>query len=233
MLGRAALLTAFFMSLFPPIAHGATGQATAQAKKAAQGKWAVKKVRQKDGSVVVRLDMHRPTKSGGVLAAEGTQPFPGTLDAPSGKTSRGTEHWLDVPSEPKAMTALATVALDAGNEAKPLGSGVDPANVRSWAEFVDPDLYLRWMAAGVDSRYRQAIHNRSQEPILGTVESFFPVRLEIPANAQAGVPLKPTLWTNAYVEGRNAQDAAKEWLMLPMPDPKSNPWLRPSQNYRY
>lgn len=72
--------------------------------------------------------------------------------------------WLDGLSEPRFMTALATVALDPNTYPRVLGRGIDPSTARNWAEFADPGLYLRWMLAGVDARFYSAILQRMSDP---------------------------------------------------------------------
>lgn len=89
------------------------------------------------------------------------------------------------------------------------------------------------MASAMGSKFNQAIHNR--QPDMGSPQHWitFPVQFAIPPEFRAGAPLKPTIWSNAYGNGPGGQASAQEWLKLPTPDPRSNPWLRPGQNYRY
>lgn len=238
MFGRQALtliLLTFGLSLG---AQGATEPARAPAKAVKPAKLAVKKVRQRDGSIVVRLDM--PAKASPMKATSG-QGASGFLqerprnpeDIERAKNAQLMDQWLDAVTEPRFMTALAGVATNPGADPKALSQAIDPSNVRNWSEFVDPDLYLRWMAGSMEPKFKQAIHNRLPDTQAQQLWIVFPVFFAIPHEFQAGVPLKPTIWSNAFGGGPGGQASAQEWLKLPSPDPKSNPWLRASQNYRY
>ncbi len=243
MFGRVALLLTLLIFGLSLDVQAATGTARARAKVSQAGhKLTVKKVRRKDGSVVVRLDMPAVASSGRTAdAAPNPAAGDGALAGEVGpaqaiaqaKNSQIMNQWLDAVTEPRFMTALAAVALEPGAEPKALNRGIDPAKVRNWAEFVDPDLYLRWKAGMLDPRFNRAI--LKSQPELQAVPFWiaFPMYLEIPVEARAGVPLKPTLWSNAYSGGPGGQEAAQEWLKLPMPDPRLNPWLGPNRHYRY
>lgn len=238
MFGRQALIIALLSFGLSPVAQGATEPVRARAKAGKPVKLKVKTVHQKDGSVVVRLKM--PTKAVPRKAAadQGASGFleerPQTRqEIERSKDTQRMEQWLDAITEPRFMTALAAVAMDPDAEPKVLSHVIDPSNVRNWSEFVDPDLYLRWMASGVDPRFSQAIHNRV--PDMGMPKHWiaFPVYFAVPPEIRPGFPLKPTIWSNAFNGGPGGQESAQEWLKLPTPDPKSNPWLRAGQNYRY
>lgn len=243
MLGRWALAFTLLIFGLSLDAQAATGTARARAKVSKAGKkLTVKKVRRMDGSVVVRLDMPGATQKENFANAS-TQT--GTVNEPRvagigpaqagvlAKNSQIMNRWLDAVTEPRFMTALAAVAMEPGAEPKVLNHGIDPAKVRNWAEFVDPDLYLRWKAGMIDPRFNRAILQDMPERQAMPFWIAFPMYLEIPAQARLGVPLKPTIWSNAFNGGRGGQEAAQEWLKLPMPDPVMNPWLGNSRNYRY
>lgn len=66
--------------------------------------------------------------------------------------------WLETIGEPRAMTALATVARPDAT-AKSSARYIDPASVRNWDEFADPSLHLRQLLAGLDARIYSAIYN--------------------------------------------------------------------------
>lgn len=72
--------------------------------------------------------------------------------------------WLDAITEPRFMTALAAAAIDPGTYPKVLSDAIDPAAARNWTEFTDPQLYLRWMLAGSNPSYQQAIVNKMTDP---------------------------------------------------------------------
>lgn len=238
MFGRQALIIALLSFGLSPLAQGAAEPARARTKAAKPAKIKVKTVRQKDGSIVVRLNLPTKAASGKIPLGEVTSGFPEERPQTRQEIERARniqlmEQWLDAITEPRFMTALAAVAMEPDAEAKSLSQVIDPSSVRNWSEFVDPDLYLRWMASGVDPRFSQAIHNRL--PDMGLLQNWiaFPVYFAIPPEIRAGVPLKPTIWSNAFNGGPGGQESVQAWLKLPMPDPKSNPWLRAGQNYRY
>jgi hypothetical protein len=66
------------------------------------------KVRQKDGSVMVRLKLHTS------LPQRGTAPpvVGGNADDAFVRPSEKMDQWLDAASEPRIMTALAAVAVE-------------------------------------------------------------------------------------------------------------------------
>ncbi len=197
------------------------------------------RVRQKDGSVMLRLALPKASKRAAAKArtvpmperAEPGSQFPGA--DPGAERSAALQAWLDAVAEPRVMTALAAVAMQPGVPVQSLGSQPDPALVRSGEEFKDPRLYLAWQLAGMDFMYGRAILRQSPNGVGSPAQDFFAINLMIPEFARAGVPLKPTLWTNAFGEGPGGHAAAQEWLKLPTPDPRANSWLSHNQHYRY
>jgi hypothetical protein len=238
MFGRQALII-FVLTLGVSLgAQGAAEPARGRTKALKPAKMAVKKVRLKNGGIVVRLNMPAKAHPGTAGKGQGTSAYqedhqPSPEDSERAKKSQLMDQWLDAVTEPRFMTALAAVATNPSIESKAIGQTIDPSRVRNWAEFVDPDLYLRWMAGSMDPRFNQAIHNRGPE-MLGPPNWFaFPVRFAIPQEFRAGAPLKPTIWSNAFSDGAGGRESAQEWLKLPSQDPRSNPWLHAGQNYRY
>lgn len=243
MLGRWALI--FTLSVFglSPHTQAVAGTTPVRAKVPKIGKkLMVRKVRRQDGSVVVRLNMPGPVTSDGITPASSSntvvnKPLAGEMDSAPGnlqaKNSQIMNQWLDAVTEPRFMTALAAVALDPGAGPKALDHGIDPAKVRNWAEFVDPDLYLRWKAGLIDPRFNRAILGGMRPQQGAPWWIAFSRYLEMPDQARPGVPLNPTIWSNAFSGGPGGQEAAQEWLKLPMPDPWLNPWLGPNRHSRY
>jgi len=86
-----------------------------------------------------------------------------TQNGLAGKNPEAFAQWLDAVTEPRFMTALAAVALKPETYAGSLGKMVDPATVRNWAEFADPQIYLQWMAAGLNPNFYRAIFNQMTE----------------------------------------------------------------------
>jgi hypothetical protein len=229
---NATTLTVLVMA-FPLSAHAEVVPARASVKAGKAISPATKRIKQKDGSIVIRLAM--PKEAQGKNAKDVSPPSTTgpMLGGVPEKTTPNVREWLEAVTEPRFMTALASVAMEPGVATRTLNKPIDPALVRNWAEFIDPNLYMRWMAAGVDSRYNQAILKQSPDSRNLLHAWLLPINNLVPGFAQAGVPLNTTLWSHAFGEGPSGQEAAKEWLKLPMPDPKANPWLSNSLNYRY
>jgi hypothetical protein len=174
-------------------------------------------VTQNDGSVVDRLDMSSLSGPGRDKRIPST---PGEwLERMIDPTRNGLilkqphlfAEWLDAVTEPQFMTALATVALDPGTYPKALSRLADPATARNWAEFVDPDVLMRWMAAGMDPRLYQSVFQHM----------FDPKKYLRWANAQVGAP-----------ESRKLAERER-WMQIPVQEPRENPWLANSRSYRY
>ncbi len=197
------------------------------------------RVRQKDGGVMLRLALPKASKRAAAKAhsvpmperAEPGAQFPGA--DPGTERSAALQAWQDAVAEPRVMTALAAVAMQPGVPVQSLGGQPDPAMVRSGEEYKDPRLYLAWRLAGMDFMYGRAIHRQSPNGVGSPAQGFFGIHFMIPEFARAGVPLKPTLWSNAFGEGPGGHAAAQEWLKLPTPDPRANSWLSHNQHYRY
>lgn len=189
----------------------------------------VKTVTQPDGSVVERL----------ILSAPGRftpAPLGGPDAAPpawAGRDPQRWAEWLDAMAEPRFMTALATVALEPQADAQTLAGQFDPARVRNWSEFIDPNLFMRWMAAGMDPRFSLALFNRFADPRQYLRWAAYPAA----AMAQLANPAMPSTWMGAMAHGMapvlTGAPATQEWLKLPSSDPKANPWLAHSATYRY
>jgi hypothetical protein len=229
MLGRKARIVGLIAIGLSLAAQGALAGEKRRVKSVKAEKPSLIKVRQKDGSVMVRLKLHTS------LPQRGTAPpvVGGTRDDAFVRPSEKMDQWLDAASEPRIMTALAAVAVEPGESSRALNQAIDPASVRNWAEFIDPQLYWRWQMAGLDPRFNQAIHNRPQDARMPQRGIFLSIQIALPPDFQAGSPAKPTIWSGVYDNGPSGQTAAREWLTLPMADPKANPWLRTSQSYRY
>ncbi len=231
MLGRKAQIVGLVVIGLSMATQGSAVGGENHAKGAKAAKPRVVKVRQKDGSVVDRLSLgpsSAPQRDTSPPAGGG-----GMRETAQLESQQKMGQWLDAVSEPRIMTALATAAMVPGESSRPLNQAIDPASVRNWAEFVDPLLYWRWQLAGLDPRFNQAIHNRTQDARTPQRGFILPIQISLPPEFQAGSPAKPTIWSGVYGNGRSGQAAAREWLTLPMADPKANPWLRASQSYRY
>ncbi len=133
--------------------------------------------------------------------------------------------WLDAVTEPRFMTALASVAIAPETYSSSIGKATTPAAARNWAEFADPQIYLRWMAAGLDPRFYQAIFNRMSDSGKLQRWGIFPGSGEYPARTQHLTTLSGL---QPISSGKT-----QEWLQLPPRESKANPWLSNSLNYRY
>jgi len=215
--------TRFFAVLFLlGLAWGARAESGADfAQKKRPVKLSVNVVKQKDGSVIDRLNLS--TLSG----ANRDEGVPGTpaewLARMIDPTRNGlvVKHpqllaeWLDAVTEPRFMTALATVALDPGTYPRTLNRLADPATARNWAEFVDPEVFMRWVAAGMDPRLYQAVFQHMFDPKKYLRWAAYPDYPQIGAMPTA-----------------EANNVAQAWLQLPAREPRANPWLTNSNAYR-
>jgi hypothetical protein len=132
--------------------------------------------------------------------------------------------WLDAVTEPRFMTALASVAMSPEAYAKSLGKMADPATAKNWMEFADPQLYFRWMNAGMDPEFYQAIFNRMTDGAkLNRWGQFFGAQEN--RQASGSVAQEPG--------GRQLSPGREAWLQMPARESNANPWLINSANYRY
>lgn len=129
--------------------------------------------------------------------------------------------WLDAVTEPRFMTALATVAADPATYPKALSDAIDPAAARNWSEFTDPQLYLRWLLASANPTFHQAIVNRMTDPAKMTHWLDALSRPETDAPVLTGLGKAPPATAMAWfaaMASRIGQPASnQEWLSLPTP----------------
>lgn len=148
--------------------------------------------------------------------------------------------WLDAITEPRFMTALATVAVDPGTCPKVIAHGIDPRAARNWAEFTDPQLYLRWMLASASPAYQQAIVSKLADPAklrrwienMGRPDTYAALAVAFgqaplawmraplaPASyepfLQAMHPATAMTWFGALAEGMGKQMVNPDWRQLP------------------
>jgi len=138
--------------------------------------------------------------------------------------------------EPRLMNALATVPAVQRAEGRSLGEMVEPAKVRSWAEFMDPELALRWKTYAQQNGFSAALLWRHEEGSKAQKPGGLP-ESPIARGAPWINTSVSTTWRNAVSEGAarslSGQQALREWLKLPTTDPKANPWLSNLGSYRY
>lgn len=161
--------------------------------------------------------------------------------------------WLDAVTEPRFMTALATVAVDPATYPKALSAAIDPATARNWAEFTDPQLYLRWMLASGTPSFQQAIirkmtdptklnrwmaaanHPEHLAPVVAALERAPAAWLRASGDPSSYAPLArlaqpatPLAWMEAFAGKLGGQD----WLRLPA-DKTGTANINPAPRYRY
>jgi hypothetical protein len=194
------------------LAESSAGAETAMLGEArTPGRHGVQVVVRADGSVVDRLAMPKsdakqnglPTSPEAWLA----RMMDPTRNGLAVKNPELFAEWLDAMTEPRFMTALASVAITPGNYANLLGKAVDPATVRNWVEFADPQIGMRWMAAGLDPHFYQAIFNRLTDSGKLRRWGFSPATSDLATRTP-------------------------EWMQLPR-EMRANPWLLNNANYRY
>jgi hypothetical protein len=201
-------------------------EANADIESAIPAKRSIQVVTRSDGSVLERLALPASSKVPPQKSTARHVALPASPEAwlarmmdptKNGLAAKNPElfaEWLDAVTEPRFMTALASVAMTPDTYSKTLGKAIDPASVRNWAEFADPQIYFRWMAAGLNPRFYQAVFNRMTDSGKLQRWGFFPVSTEL-ANREASMP------------------GAQEWLQMPSREVKANPWLLNNVNYRY
>lgn len=149
--------------------------------------------------------------------------------------------WLDAVTEPRFMTALASVAVDPATYPKAMADAIDPAAAHNWSEFTDPQLYLRWLLASATPSFQQAIVSRITDPAkmqrwmeaVSRPDAFAPTLAQFgkapsawlqaplaPAN-QASMtklmqPTTPLDWFGAMATGIGRQVGGQEWRKLPV-----------------
>lgn len=261
MTGNRILLTLSGGALTCVLAASAA-QAAGPERSARQARMTVKTVQQADGSVVARLDLpaRKPSAGPEDWLKRMTDP---TRNGAACKDPKAFAEWLDATTEPRFMTALASMAMDPGAYPKALGQLFDPATAHNWSELTDPVLYLRWMGAGLDPKFYQALFNRLADPgklgrwaaspaspemqaLLramadpGTYGKWMVQALDTRTYAplaQAANPALPAAWMGGMAQGvsraMSAPSEAQDWLKLPAADPQANPWLAGSAGYRY
>jgi hypothetical protein len=184
----------------------------------------IKMVKQTDGSELLRL-----------ACLEAGQ-VPAMLPGEAAPQEEGLAHGVPVITEPRLLRALASVPDLPIDEGKNLERAMDPALVRSWAEVMDPSLVLGWKSFIHVNGFVVALLQRPEE--VAKALKAGGDRSGPPSGAAPWVNTAvSTTWRNVVSEGTKraltGQQALQEWLMLPTPEPKSNPWLSNLGSYRY
>jgi len=224
------LIAVLFLLGLATIVWAESGVDVVQKKKPL--KLSVNVVKQKDGSIIERLDISALPGAG---RDEGVPNTPAewlarmidpTRNGLVVKRPQLFAQWLDAVTEPRFMTALATVAMDPGTYPRTLNRLADPGTARNWAEFIDPEVLMRWMAAGMDPKLYQAVFQHMFDPgkylrwatYYGHPQIDATPMMEPNAAAQAGQAVSGT-------HAATTQETTAAWLQLPAREPKANPWL--------
>ena len=204
------------------------------------GRFSVNLIKQKDGSVIERLDV---SELPGVGREEGIAGTPAewltrmvelTGNGPAMKRPQLFAEWLDAVTEPRFMTALATVASDPGSFPRTLNRLADPATGSNWVEFVDPEVFMRWVAAGMDPSLYQAVFQHMFDPqkyLRWAAYSGYP--RPAPAHAMESNETAHVVQNHAGNPVTTVPEGAQTWIQLPTREPRANPWLEYSHTYRY
>lgn len=156
------------------------------------------------------LDRHTHQPSPGAPLSPGSWLYRLMQAARKGQAMRHTHEimaWLDALSEPRYMTALGTVTLDAGLGAHQRVMSLNPSAVHNWSEFTDPALYLRWRAEGANPGISRAIFNRWEDARGATAQG-----IEAPLPA---VSSRSCLRMSAGRPDGPVSGTRGEWLRLP------------------
>ncbi len=184
----------------------------------------VKVVKQADGTEVLRLADLEPEQ------------MPAVSPKASTPKEQSLSPWLESVLAPRLVTALATLPGMSRREGENLSQAVDPAMVRSWAEVMEPSLAMRWNAFAQVNGFAAALLQRPEEREKALQAGGVPVNPTFGAASWSKMAATTT-WSNVVSEGAkralSGQQALQEWLLLPMPEPKSNPWLSGIGSYRY
>lgn len=153
----------------------------------------------------------------------------------SGQPAQSSPQYAEA-MEPRLMNALAILPAVPRTEGQTLGETVEPAKVRSWAEFMDPTLALKWSRYAIQNGFSAALLWRHEDASKAQKSGGVPE-----SSIARGAPWVntnlSTTWRNIISEGAtrslSGQQALEEWLKLPTTDPKTNPWLTNLGGYRY
>jgi hypothetical protein len=143
--------------------------------------------------------------------------------------SRNPDAVWEALIDARVMTALASLPSIKRDAGQKLPDVVEPALVRNWAEFVEPELAMRWSLLAERNGFSGAMLH-VPEAGLGRAHPL----VRWPLGRSEG---HANTWRNVVSEGAardlNSQQALQEWLTLPSPAPAANPWLKGLKAYRY
>lgn len=126
-----------------------------------------------------------------------------TKNASAYKDPRVFVPWANAVTEPGFYIAAMNGMMDPAAWLAMMNSAANPAAVRNWAQFADPNVTLRWMAAGVDPAFYTAMLAQLSDP--GKAMRW------------GMMPLDPKLW-NVFFNSLNPNTYIR-WPMAMM-DPR-------------
>ncbi|MBI5330971.1 MAG: OmpA family protein [Betaproteobacteria bacterium] len=112
--------------------------------------------------------------------------------------------WTNAVTEPSFYIAMANGMVDPGSWLNMMNSAAHPDAVRNVVQFADPNIYLKWGAAGMDPAFYTALLTQLSDP--GKAMRW------------AMTPLDPKLW-NLLLSGFNPNTYIR-WPMAGM-DPRA------------
>ena len=72
--------------------------------------------------------------------------------------------WLNAVTEPGFYTTMGNQMLDPGNWLNMMNSMTQPGAYTNAAQFADPNLYMKWLAAGMDPNFYTAVLTQLSDP---------------------------------------------------------------------
>ncbi len=126
-----------------------------------------------------------------------------TQNASAYKDPRVFVPWSNAVTEPGFYIAAMNGMMDPAGWLAMMNSAANPAAVRNLAQFGDPNVYMRWMAAGVDPAFYTALLTQMSDP--GKMMRW------------GMMPLDPKLW-NVFLNTLNPNTYIR-WPMAMM-DPR-------------
>ena len=223
------------LALLLGLANGAWAEPGGEtASKSKPAKRQVSIVRQENGGIVERLELPVPPGAADQDRIPATpEEWLARMIDPSRnglvlKQPKYLAAWLDAVTEPRFMTALASVARDTATYPNTLNRLLDPATARHWVEFIDPEIFMRWVAAGMDPRLYQAVFQHMFDPSKHLRWATYT------ANAGGHEGNEAALARQSDARAVDAAPAsAGVWWQLPARESGANPWLVNSRGYRY
>jgi len=108
--------------------------------------------------------------------------------------------WANAVTEPGFYSSMGPMMMDPANWTRMMGSAMDPNAFRNYAQFMDPNVSMKWMAAGMDPNFYTALMTQMSDP--GKMMRW------------AMMPMDPKMW-NMMMQGMNPNMYMK-WMMAPM-----------------